>query len=66
MTRRKASIRRLRFQIADVLADENIFADGQRHGIFQMRADGQDRLWIFAELWRLSSAIAAALNGSGA
>ena len=35
-------IRLLRFQIADVLADENIFADRQRHGIFQMRADGEN------------------------
>ena len=35
-------VRRLRFQIADVLADENLIADGQRDGIFQMRADGQN------------------------
>jgi hypothetical protein len=34
----------LRFQIADVLADENLVADRQGNGVFQMRADGQN--WI--------------------
>ena len=33
----------LRFQIADVLADENLVADRKRDGIFQMRANGQNR-----------------------
>ncbi len=32
----------LGFQIADVLAEENLIADGKRDGVFQMRADGQD------------------------
>ena len=38
----EGGMRLLRFQIADVLADENLVADGQRDGIFQMRANGQN------------------------
>ena len=32
----------LGFQIADVLADENLVADRERDGVFQMRANGQN------------------------
>ena len=45
-------VRRLRFQIANVLADENLIPDGQRDGIFQMRADGEDCL-VAADVRRL-------------
>ena len=55
-------VRRLRFQIADVLADENLVSDGQRDGIFQMRADGQNNFrrdefhesLMFGGLWNSS------------
>ena len=30
------------FQITDVLADENLVADRQRNGVFQMRANSQN------------------------
>ena len=45
-------VRRLGFQIADVLADENLVADGKRDGVLQMRADGQNR-FVAADVRRL-------------
>ena len=38
----EGGVGRLRFQIADVLADENLVADRKGHGVFQMRAHGQN------------------------
>ena len=35
-------VRLLGFQITDVLAEENIFADGQRHRVFEVRTDGEN------------------------
>ena len=38
----EGGVRLLRFQIANVLADENLVADRQRNGVFQMSANGQN------------------------
>ena len=38
----EGGVRLLRFQIADVLADENLIADRKRDGVLQMRANGQN------------------------
>ena len=32
------------FQVADVLADEDLGADGEGDGVLQMGADGEDRI----------------------
>ena len=42
MTRRKASWAWSGFQVADVLAEEDLRPDGERHGVFQVRADSED------------------------
>ena len=36
----ESGVRLLGFQIADVLTDENLFANRECHGIFKMRSDG--------------------------
>ncbi len=38
----KGGVRLLRFQITNVLADENLVANGERDGVFQMRTNGQN------------------------
>ena len=38
----EGGVRLFRFQVADVLADENLIADRKRDGVFQMRAHRQN------------------------
>ena len=50
----------LRFQIADVLAEENLIADRERDSVFQMRADGQNDFGV--KSWRVASRCVGSAN----
>jgi len=65
----------LRFQIADVLADENLVADCQRHRVLQMRsycqndfrrAEFHDALILFWQILGLAELAPPMVIGSGA
>jgi allophanate hydrolase subunit 2 len=43
----ECGVRLLGFEIADVLADKDLFTDGKRNGVLQVRTNGQN--WLRVE-----------------